>query len=103
LHQQTGLKFIEGTSEVYIWSTTFCGAETGTLREVYQKYLGSFEMRCWRRMERISWTGHVRHQGVLRRVKERIILHTIKLRRANWIGHILHMNCPLRHIIEGKT
>ena len=54
-------------------------------------------------MERISWTGHVRHQEVSRRVKERNILHTIKLRRANWIGNILHMNCPLRHIIEGKT
>ena len=27
----------------YIWSTAFYGAETWTLRKVYQKYLESFE------------------------------------------------------------
>jgi hypothetical protein len=35
-------------------------------------------------------------------VKEEInILHTIK-RKANWIGHILHKNCLLKCVIEGK-
>jgi len=30
-----------------------------------QKYLESFEMWCWRRMENISWTDHVRNEEVL--------------------------------------
>jgi hypothetical protein len=30
------------------------------------------------------------------------ILHTVKGRKANWIGHILHRNCLLKHVIEGK-
>ena len=30
-----------------------------------QKYLESFEMWCWRRMEKISWTDHVRNEDVL--------------------------------------
>jgi hypothetical protein len=60
-------------------------------------------MWCWRRMEKISWTDHVRNEEVLHRVKEeRNILHTIKRRKANWIGHILPRNCPLKHVIEGK-
>jgi len=42
----------------------------------YQKYLESFEMWCWRRMEKISWTDHVRNEEVLFRVNEqRNILH----------------------------
>jgi hypothetical protein len=44
----------------YIWSVALYGAETWTLREVDQKYLESFEMWCWRRME-ISWTDGVRN------------------------------------------
>jgi hypothetical protein len=53
------------------------GAETGTIRKVDQKYLGSFEMWCWRRMEKRSWTGRVKSEEVLQRVKEeRDILHT---------------------------
>jgi len=46
------------------------GAETWTLRPVDQKHLESFEMWCWRRMEKISWTDHVRNEEVLLRVKE---------------------------------
>jgi len=35
----------------YIWSMALYGAETWTLRATDQKYLESFEMWCWRRME----------------------------------------------------
>ena len=80
------------------------GAETWTLRKVDQKYLESFEMWCWRRMEKISWTDHVRNEEVLLRVNEqRNILQTIKTRKANLIGRMLHRNCLLKHVIEGKT
>ena len=37
-------------------------------KRVNQKYLGSCEMWCWRRMEKISWTDRVRNE-VLQRVK----------------------------------
>jgi len=40
--------------------------------------LESFEILCWRRMEKISWTDHVRNEEVLLRVKEqRDIVHTV--------------------------
>jgi hypothetical protein len=38
----------------YISNIALCGAETWTLRKVDHKYLESFEMWCWRRMEKIS-------------------------------------------------
>jgi hypothetical protein len=43
-----------------IWSIGLYGAETWTLRAVDQKHLESIEMCCWRRMEKISWTDHVK-------------------------------------------
>jgi hypothetical protein len=87
----------------YIWSIALYGAETWTLWKMDQKYLESFEMWCWRRMEKISWTDRVRNEEVLHRVKEeRNILHTIKRRKANWNCHILRRNCLLKHVIEGK-
>jgi hypothetical protein len=59
-----------------------CGAEEG-----------------WRR----SVGPIVRNEVVLLRVKEqRNILHEISKRKANWIGHILHRNCFLQQVIEGK-
>jgi hypothetical protein len=43
----------------YTWSTALCGAGTWTLRTVDHKYLESFEMWCWRRMEKISLTDRL--------------------------------------------
>ena len=54
-------------------------------------------------MEKISWTDHVRNEEVFLRVNEhRNILQEIRKRKANWIGHILHRNCLLQRVIEGK-
>jgi hypothetical protein len=79
------------------------GAETWTLQKLDQTYLESFEMWCWRRMEKISWTDRVNNEVELHRVKaERNILHTIRRRKASWIGHILCRNYLLSHIIEWK-
>jgi len=35
-----------------------------------------------------------------RRVRN--VLRTIDRRKANWISHILHGNCLLKHVIEGE-
>ena len=60
-------------------------------------------MWCWSRMEKISWTDHVRNEEVLLRVNEqRNILHEISKWKANWIGYILRRNCLLQRVIEGK-
>ena len=46
----------------YVLSMALYGAETWTLRATDKKRLESFEMWCWRRMEKISWTDHVRNE-----------------------------------------
>ena len=57
----------------------------------------------YKRMEKISWTDHVRNEEVLITVKEqRNILHEISKRKTNWIGHSLRRNCLLQRVIEGK-
>ena len=87
----------------YIWSIALYGAETWTLRAVDEKHLESFEMWCCRRMEKISWTDHVRNEEVLLTVKEqRNILHEIRKRKANWIGQILRRSCFLQRVIKRK-
>ena len=60
-------------------------------------------MWCWKRIEKISLTDHVRNEKVLFRVNEqRNILHEIRKRKANWIGHILPRNYLIQQVIEGK-
>jgi len=87
----------------YIWSIALYGAETGTFRAVDQKQLESFEMWCWRRMEKISWIEHVRNEEVLLTVNEqRNILHEISKWKANWIGHIFVETAFYNGLLKGR-
>ena len=52
---------------------------------------------------RSVWTDRVRNELSHRVNAERITLHTIKRRKANWIFHILLRNCFLKPIIEIKV
>jgi hypothetical protein len=79
----------------YTLSIALYGEETWTLQKLDQKYLDSYEICCWIRMEKISWTDRLNNEPVLHRVKkERNILYTIRRRKANWIGHITAYELP---------
>jgi len=76
------LKLRKNLVKCYIWSVALYCAGTWMLQAVDQGHLESFEMWCWRRMKKISWTDHVRNEEDLLRVKEqRNILHEISKRR----------------------
>ena len=89
--QQSDLEHLQAYKNIYVYMNT-----------IDQKHLESFEMWCWRRMEKISWTHHVRNEVLLRVKEQRNILHEIRKRKANWIGHILRRNGVLQRVIEGK-
>ena len=85
-HQQIGFKFKEETNKFWTWSIALCGAETWTLRKADQKYSESFEMWCWSRMEKTSWTDRVRNEKVLdqHRAKEELnMLQAIRRMKVN--------------------
>jgi hypothetical protein len=47
----------------------------------------------------ISWTDRVKNE-----VKEESnILHITNQKKAHWTGHVLHRNCRLKHVFEGKN
>jgi hypothetical protein len=59
-HQQTGLKCKAETSKGLHLEHSCVVLKRGHFGKVDQKYLESFAMWCWRRMEKISWTDRVR-------------------------------------------
>ena len=62
-----------------------------------------FSIYVHEKIEKISWTDHVRNEEVLLRINEqRNILQEIRKWKANWIGDIFSRNCLLKQVIEGK-
>ena len=86
------------------WNSNYVALMFRNLRiyiRIYQKYLRSFKMCCWRGMEEINWLDRVKDAVVIHRVKEDTnILHAIKRKKTNWTGHILRRYRLLKHVIE---
>jgi len=88
-----GVKLKKKPVKFYILSIALCGAGTWTLQKVDQKYLESFEIWCWRRMEKISWTDRVRNEGVLHRDKGERKANSYSYR---WRGKCFRKKNPLK-------
>jgi len=48
-----------------VWSVALYAEETGTISTTDMKRIEAFEMRIWRKMEKISWTAKVSNSEVL--------------------------------------
>jgi hypothetical protein len=96
------LKLMKKLITCYIWSIALYGAKNWTLRAVDQKHLESSEMWCWRRMEKIICTDHVRNEVLLSVKEHRNFLHEISKRKANWICHLLCRECCLQYVMKER-
>lgn len=90
--------------KIYIWSIALYGCETWTISATEKRKLEAFEMWCYRKMLRIKWIDRITNEAVLIRIKEKEILwHTVKVRRAKMIGHLLRHESLTKTVIEGDV
>jgi len=74
----------------HVWSIMLYDSETWTIAKEEQKRIEAFEMWCYRRMLKISWTDMVTNKEALeRRAERRTLWNSIKKRRYKRIGHVL--------------
>ena len=87
-----------------VWSVALYAAEAWTMRKVDTQRLEAFEMWCWRKMFKISYTEHVTNDEVLSRANEnRSIIARITKQQKLCIGHNLrHPDNLLTLAIEGR-
>jgi len=66
------------------------GSETWTINKRQKDMLETFEMWCWRKMQRISWIDRRLNEDILRTTDgKRTLIDIIKRRRWQMIGHTL--------------
>ena len=71
----------------YVWTVLRYGSETWTITKYVEKRVNDFELWCYRKMQRISWTERVRNEDVLKRIgiKETILLNHIKEAKSRFV------------------
>ena len=68
-----------------------------------EKRLEAFEMWCWRRMLRISWTDRRTNESILHEIsKQRELLKTIRKRQMGFLGHVLRREALENICLTGR-
>ena len=89
--------------ECYVWSVLKYGSEMWTLRKDDIKKLNAFEMWCYRRMLRISWTQRKTNEWVLRKIGRSVsLLNNIGKAKCRYLGHVVRNDGILARVLMAK-
>ena len=75
-----------------VLSTLLYGAECWSLTERDEARLDAFDMRCQRKILRITWLQHKTNHYVRSLTKQPQLTNIIRNRRLKWFGHVLRMD-----------
>ena len=69
------------------------------------KYIGAFELWCWRRLLRVPWTAGKSNQSILREINPEYSLEGVMLKlKLQYYGHLIHRaNSLEKTLILAKT
>ena len=90
--------------ETVVFPTALYGCEAWTMNNTDAKRITSFEMKCYRKILRISWMEKVTNKEVLSRLdmKTTMLLQKAKTLKLKYFGHIKCHETLERHILEAR-
>ena len=90
--------------ETVVFPTALYGCEAWTINNTDAKRITSFEMKCYRKILRISWMEKVTNKEVLSRLdmKTTMLLQKAKALKLKYFGHIKRHETLERHILEAR-
>ena len=82
--------------------------ESWTLTAELQRKIQAMEMRCYRRILRISNKDHVTNEEVRAKIQQAVgphkdLLTIVKRRKLKWYGHVFQSLGPARTILQGTV
>ena len=91
--------------ETVVFPTALYGCEAWTINNTDAKRITSFEMKCYRKILRISWMEKVTHKEVLSRldIKTTMLLQKAKTLKLKYFGHIERHETLERDILEARV
>ena len=66
------------------------GCESWTIKEVERRKIDAFELWCWRRLLRVSWTARRSNQLLLKEINSEYSLEGLVLKlKLQYFGHLM--------------
>ena len=82
--------------------------ESGTLTAELKRRIQAMEMRCYRKILRISYKDHVTNEKVRAKIQQAIgphedLLTIVKRRKLQWRGHVSRSSSLAKTVLQGTV
>ena len=73
-----------------VFPVVMYGCESWTIKKAERQRTDAFELRCWRRLLRVSWTARRSNQSILEEISPEYSLERLMLKlKLQYFGHLL--------------
>ena len=88
-----------------IFPVVMYGCESWTIKKAEHRRIDAFELWCWRRLLRVSWTARRSNQSILKEVSPEYSFEGLMLKlKLQYFGHLMWRTDSLeKTMILGKT
>ena len=72
-----------------VFPVVMCGCESWTVKKAERQRIDGFELWCWRRLLRVSWTARRSNQSILKEISPGCSLEGLMLKlKLQYFGHL---------------
>ena len=73
-----------------VFPVVMYGCESWTIKKAKCRRIDAFELCCWRKLLRVSWTAWISNQSILKEISPEYSLKRLMLKlRLQYFGHLL--------------
>ena len=93
------------SSQSYGFSSSMYGCESWTIKKAECWRIDVFELWCWRRLLRVSWTARRSNRSILKEISPEYLLEGLMLRlKLQYFGHLMWRTDSFeKTLMLGKT
>ena len=78
-----------------VFPVVMYGCENWTIKKAEHGRIDAFELWCWRRLLRVSWTARRSNQSILKEINPEYSLEGLMLKlKLQYFGHLTHLKRP---------
>ena len=85
------------------FSVVIYGCESWSIKKTEQQRIDAFELWCWRRLLRVTWTARRSNQSILKEISPEYSLEGMILKlKLQYFGHVIRTNSLEKALMLGK-
>ena len=76
--------------EAMVFPAVMYGCESWTVKKAKHQRIDAFELWCWRRLLKVSWTARGSNQSILKEISPEYSLEELMLKlKLEYFGHLM--------------